>query len=120
MVDVIKRRTTGVDDANDDANDDSQVEIVMENISPASFLTGIPDTIAVAAPEALTLTGAATGGLAPYSYQWFKNGNAISGATAATYTKTHTVAVTDSGTYKVVVQDGYGNIISDSTVVTVS
>ncbi|EIP7371918.1 immunoglobulin domain-containing protein [Salmonella enterica] len=116
MVDVIKRRTTGVGDA----NDDGQVEIVMENISPASFSTGIPDTTAVTAPAALTLTVAATGGLAPYSYQWFKNGNAISGATAATYTKTPTVAGADSGTYKVVAQDGYGNIISDSTVVTVS
>ncbi|EDQ2321250.1 immunoglobulin domain-containing protein [Salmonella enterica subsp. enterica] len=116
MVDVIKRRTTGVDDA----NDDGQVEIVMENISPASFSTGLNDTTAVTAPAALTLTVAATGGQAPYSYQWFKDGNAISGATAATYTKTTTVAGTDSGTYKVVVQDGYGNIISDNTVVTVS
>ncbi|QIO03691.1 putative major tail protein [Salmonella phage horsemountain] len=29
-------------------------------------------------------------------------------------------AAADSGTYKVVAHDGYGNIISDSTVVTVS
>ena len=43
MVDVIKRRTTGLDDA----NDDGQVEVVMVNISPASFSTGLPDTTAV-------------------------------------------------------------------------
>lgn len=116
MVDVIKRRTTGVDDA----NDDGQVEVVMVNISPASFSTGIPDTTAVTAPAALTLTVVVTGGQTPYTYQWFKNNNSIPGATAATYTKTPTVAGTDSSTYKVVVQDGYGNIISDSTVVTVS
>ena len=115
MVDVIKRRTTGVDDA----NSDGQVEIVMENISPASFSTALPATKAVTAGQALTLTVAVTGGQTPYSYQWFKDGNAISGANATTYTKASTTTA-DSGTYKVVVQDGYGNIISGSTVVTVS
>lgn len=113
MVDVIKRRTTGLDDA----NDDGQVEVVMENISPASFSTGLADTTAVTAGQTLTLTVVAAGG--DYSYQWYKNGNAISGANAATYSKA-SAAAADSGTYKVVVQDGYGNLISDSSVVTVS
>ena len=115
MVDVLKRRTTGVSEDTGEL-----VKIDMANISPASFSTGLSDTTAVTAPAELTLTVVAAGGLTPYSYQWFKNGNAISGATAATYTKTPTVAGADSGTYKVVVQDGYGNIVSDSTVVTVS
>lgn len=115
MVDVIKRRITGVSEDTGEL-----VKIDMENISPASFSTSLNDTTAVTAPAALTLTVVAAGGLAPYSYQWFKDGNAISGANAATYTKTPTIAGMDSGTYKVVVQDGYGNIISDSTVVTVS
>lgn len=117
MVDVIKRRITGV---SDDSPADGQVEIDMANISPASFSTALAATTAVTAPNALTLTVVATGGLAPYSYQWFKDNNAIAGATAATYTKTTTVASTDSGTYKVVVRDVYGNIISSSSVVTVS
>ncbi len=115
MVDVIKRRTTGLDDA----NDDGQVEVVMENISPASFSTGLADTTAVTAGQTLTLTVVAAGGDGDYSYQWYKNGNAISGANAATYSKA-SAAAADSGTYKVVVQDGYGNLISDSSVVTVS
>ena len=67
----------------------------------------------------MTLTVAATGGLAPYTYQWYKDNNAIPGATATTYEKT-SLATTDSGTYKVVVHDVYGNIISSSTVATVS
>lgn len=118
MVDVIKRRITGV---SDDSPADGQVEIDMANISPASFSTALAATTAVTAPSALTLTVAVTGGLAPYSYQWFKDNNAIAGATAATYTKATTVASTaDSGTYKVVVHDVYGNIISSSTVATVS
>lgn len=117
MVDVIKRRTTGV---TDDGPADGQLEIDMVNISPASFSTALAATTSVTAPAALTLTVVATGGLAPYSYQWFKDNNAIAGATAATYTKSTTVASTDSGTYKVVVHDVYGNIISSSTVATVS
>lgn len=115
MVDVIKRRITGLDDA----NDDNLVEVVMENISPASFSTALPATTAVTAGQTLTLTVAVQGGDGEYTYQWFKNGNAISGANAATYSKA-SAAAADSGTYKVVVQDGYGNLISGSTVVTVS
>lgn len=115
MVDVIKRRTTGLDDA----NSDGQIEVVMANISPASFSTGLNDTTAVTAGQTMTLTIVAAGGQSPYTYQWYKNGNAIPGATAATYSKP-SAAAADSGTYKVVTKDSYGNIISDSTVVTVS
>lgn len=114
MVDVIKRRITGVSEDTGEL-----VKIDMANISPASFSTALPATTAVTAGQTMTLTVAVTGGLAPYTYQWFKNNNAISGANAAVYTKA-SAAAADSGTYKVVVQDGYGNIISGSTVVTVS
>ncbi|QHJ79646.1 MAG: hypothetical protein [Caudoviricetes sp.] len=115
MVDVIKRRTTGLDDA----NDDGQVEVVMENISPASFSTALPATKAVTAGQTLSLNVVVAGGSEPYQYQWYKNGNAIAGANAATYSKA-SAAAADSGTYKVVVLDDYGNIISGSSVVTVS
>lgn len=114
MVDVIKRRITGVSEDTGEL-----VKIDMANISPASFSTGLNDTTAVTAGQTMTLTVEPTGGLEPYSIQWFKNGNAIAGATSASYVKASTTAA-DSGTYKVVMQDGYGNIISDSTVVTVS
>lgn len=114
MVDVIKRRITGVSEDTGEL-----VKIDMANISPASFSTGLDDTTAVTAGETMTLTVDLTGGLEPYSLQWYKNGNAIPGATSASYVKAATTTA-DSGTYKVVAQDGYGNIISDSTVVTVS
>lgn len=115
MVDVIKRRITGVSDE----DSDGQVEIDMANISPASFSTALASTTAVTAGQTMTLTVAVTGGAEPYSYQWYKNNNAISGTTAATYVKASTTTA-DSGTYKVVVHDVYGNIISSSTVATVS
>ena len=114
MADVLKRRITGV------SADTLGAKIDMATISPASFSTSLNATTTVTADETMTLTVAVTGGLEPYSYQWYKNNNAIAGATEATYTKATTVANTDSGTYKVVVHDVYGNIISSSTVATVS
>lgn len=116
MVDVIKRRITGV---SDDSPADGQVEIDMANISPASFSAPLNATTTVTAGQTMTLTVTVTGGLEPYSYQWYKNNNAIAGANAATYAKASTTTA-DSGTYKVVVHDVYGNIISSSTVATVS
>lgn len=116
MVDVIKRRITGV---SDDSPADGQVEIDMANIAPASFSTPLNATTAVTAGQTMPLTVVVTGGLAPYTYQWYKDNNAIAGANAASYAKASTTAA-DSGTYKVVVHDVYGNIISSSTVATVS
>ena len=113
MADVLKRRITGV------SADTPGAKIDMATISPASFSTPLNPTTAVTAGETMTLTVVATGGLEPYSYQWYKNNNAIAEATAATYAKESTTTA-DSGTYKVVVHDAYGNIISSSTVATVS
>lgn len=113
MADVLKRRITGV------SADAPGAKIDMATISPASFSTPLNATTAVTAGETMTLTVVATGGLDPYSYQWYKNNNAIAEANAATYAKASTTTA-DSGTYKVVVHDAYGNIISSSTVATVS
>ena len=113
MADVLKRRITGV------SADTPGAKIDMATISPASFSAPLNATTAVTANETMTLTVTVTGGLEPYSYQWYKNNNAIAGATTATYTKA-SATTADSGTYKVVVHDVYGNIISSSTKVTVS
>lgn len=113
MADVLKRRITGV------SADTVGAKIDMVTISPASFSAALDATTAVTANENMTLTVTVTGGLEPRSYQWYKNNNAIAGATEATYSKA-SAATTDSGTYKVVVHDAYGNIISSSTVATVS
>lgn len=113
MADVLKRRITGV------SADAPGAKIDMETISPASFSSALAATTTVTAGETMTLTVVVTGGLEPYSYQWYKNNNAIAEANAASYAKASTTAA-DSGTYKVVVHDVYGNIISSSTVATVS
>lgn len=113
MADVLKRRITGV------SADAPGAKIDMATISPASFSTPLNATTEVTAGQTMTLTVTVTGGLEPYSYQWYKNNNAIAGGNAATYAKASTTTA-DSGTYKVVVHDAYGNIISSSTVATVS
>ena len=113
MADVLKRRITGV------SADTVGAKIDMETISPVSFSSALAATTTVTAGETMTLTVTVTGGLEPYSCQWYKNNNAIAGANAASYAKASTTTA-DSGTYKVVVHDVYGNIISSSTVATVS
>lgn len=113
MADVLKRRIAGV------SADAPGAKIDMATISPASFSSPLAATTSVTAGETMTLTVAVTGGPEPYSYQWYKDNNAIAGANAASYAKASTTT-TDSGTYKVVVHDVYGNIISSSTVATVS
>ncbi|ECH0398438.1 hypothetical protein FPC12_07170 [Salmonella enterica] len=116
MVDVIKRRIVGV---SDDSPQDGQVEIDMENVTPLSFSSKPGDTTAVTVGSAIGLTVVLAGGMDPKTVQWYKDNNAIDGATYLSYNKAN-AQVADSGTYKVVAHDGYGNIISDSTVVTVS
>ena len=114
MADVIKRRITGV------SADTVGAKIDMANIAPASFSAPLAATTTVSSSSALTLTVTVAGGLEPYSYQWYKDNNAIAEATDKTYTKANAAKPADEGTYKVVVHEAYGIIISSSTKVTVS
>jgi hypothetical protein len=57
----------------------------------------------------------------PFSFQWYKNGTAIPGATSNSFGVGHPVQQSDAGTYWVVVTNGQGSITSRSvTVSTVS
>ena len=65
-------------------------------------ITSHPSSQTVAVGQTATFTAAATGD-APLTYQWQKNGSAITGATSASYT-TPVVAMSDDGSiFKVVV-----------------
>jgi hypothetical protein len=60
------------------------------------------------------------GGTAPLAYQWQKNGSAIAGANAATYS-TPAASSADSGaTFAVVVSNSVGNVTSRAAVLTVT
>ena len=59
-------------------------------------------------------------GTAPLSYQWSKNGTAISGATSASYT-TPATAISDSGSqFTVVVSNSTGSVTSNTATLTVN
>jgi hypothetical protein len=59
-------------------------------------------------------------GTAPLSYQWQKNGTAISGATAASYTTPATSASDNGSTFLVVVSNAASNVTSNSATLTVN
>src|SRR5438270_3571425 len=66
-----------------------------------------------------TFTVAATG-TAPLSYQWQKNGTAISGATAASYTTPATTSADNGAQFVVVVSNSAGSVTSNAATLTVN
>jgi Zn-dependent metalloprotease len=76
------------------------------DVDEAGIVIGTqPGNVTVTAGQTASFTvGGLTGGTAPYTYQWYRNGAAISGATSATYSLT--AQSTDNGaTFYAVVKD---------------
>jgi len=71
-----------------------------------------PESTAVTLGQPATFSVTATGGGAALSFQWYKNGVAISGATSATYTTPNTVSGDNNASYTVTVTDSLGNSTS--------
>ena len=85
----------------------------------APSITTQPTGQTVTAGQAATFTVAATG-TAPLSYQWRKNGVAISGATSSIYTTSATTS-SDSGTqFTVLVSNTVGSVTSNPATLTVT
>lgn len=118
--------------ANVQANDAGNFAVVVSNdkgsaTSAAATLTvnNAPPVISTQPNSQAALTGANVNlsvvavGAAPLSYQWRKDGTAISGATGATLALTN-VQPDDSGAYSVQVSNAYGNATSSDAMLTVS
>ncbi len=75
-------------------------------------ITTQPTGATVTAGDAITLSVVATGAA---SYQWYKDGTAIAGATSATYTKSG-AAVADAGNYFVAVMNSANDRVDSNTV----
>ncbi len=77
-------------------------------VNPLPAFTVQPAGLAVTAPAPATFTAMATGGTAPLAAQWQRNGVAIPGATAFTYTLTPTSAADNGAAFRVQATDAAG------------
>ena len=82
-------------------------------------ITQQPADVTVTVGQTASFTVAATGD-ATITYQWQKNGTAIAGATAATYTTPATVLGDSGSTYRAVATNGAGSATSNNATLTVT
>src|SRR5205085_11341511 len=85
----------------------------------APYITTQPADQTVTVGQTATFSVVATG-TAPLSYQWQKNGTAISGATSASYTTPTTTSSDNGAQFVVVVSDSAGSMTSNAATLTVN
>ncbi len=85
----------------------------------APAITAQPKNQSVLAGGAAAFSVTATG-TAPLTYQWFKKGTVISGATAASYTTPATVIGDSGATFTVKVTNSAGTVTSNAATLTVT
>jgi hypothetical protein len=102
-------------DVDSSTADDLEVQgtVVAACSSPTALTPTASPASTVCAGTAVTLTANATGGSAPYTYQWKTNGTAISGATGSTYSIA-SPKVADALNYTVDITSSCGGIASTS------
>jgi hypothetical protein len=79
----------------------------------APAITSQPASLTVKAGQTANFTVVASG-TAPLTYQWQKDGAAVAGATASTYTTAPTTVADDGAQYTVVVSNAAGSMTSDA------
>ncbi|MBB5059284.1 hypothetical protein HDF16_004007 [Granulicella aggregans] len=85
----------------------------------APTISAQPKSVTVSAGTSATFSVTA-GGTGPFTYQWTKNGVAISGATGATYTTPSTLATDNGSKFAVIVKNSGGSIVSSAATLTVT
>ena len=91
--------------------------LLVEPVAVAPALTTQPVAQTAAIGGNVTFSVAATG-TGPLSYQWKKDGVALAGATAATFTVTNAQGA-DAGAYSVTVTNAAGSVTSNAVTLTV-
>jgi outer membrane protein assembly factor BamB len=86
-------------------------------VAPQVTTQPVSQTVTVA--QSATFSVVATG-TAPLSYQWSKDGTAIAGATAASYTTPAAIAADNGSTFSVLVSNTAGNATSSSATLEVT
>ena len=95
------------------------IEIVSAAAPAVPTITTQPKSESVAVGATATFSVVA-GGTGPFTYQWSKNGSAISGATSASYTTPATVATDTGSLFSVVVRNAVGPTASTAATLTVT
>jgi hypothetical protein len=95
------------------------VTLTVNVAAVAPTITTQPANQTVTAGQTATFSVAATG-TAPLTYQWFKNGAIITGATASTYTTPATTTANSGSTFQVVVSNTAGSTPSVTVTLTVN
>ena len=85
--------------------------------APSFTLQPASQTVVVGQPATFSVTATGT---APISYQWQKNNANISGATSASYTTPATVSGDSGTTFRVIVSNSAGNVVSNAATLTVN
>ena len=85
----------------------------------APTIVTAPANQTVTAGQAASFSVTASG-TPPLSYQWNKNGSAISGATSATYTTPATTSADNGAQFNVVVSNAIGSVASSAATLTVT
>jgi hypothetical protein len=94
-----------------------EFEVYGAGNAPTIATQPVSQTANVGATATFTV---AAGGTGPFTYQWLKGGNVITGATAASYT-TPVLAATDNGNqYSVIVGNGSTTVTSAPATLTVN
>jgi serine protease len=106
------------------SNDTNRCDITHVTVTGGSgvAISSQPANVTVAAGSTASFSVTATGGTAPYKYQWKRGGVAITGATSASYSFT-TVAADNGATFSVTVTDSAttpASVTSNSATLTVT
>lgn len=96
----------------------SAVSAMASSAGAPPVISQSPTNQTVPVGDSATFTVVATGD-APFTYQWRKGGNALSGATNASYT-IENAQLADAGSYDVVVTNGFGSVTASAATLTVN
>jgi len=94
------------------------VRLTVLGAAVAPSIATAPANATVTAGQNATFTVVAAG-TGPFSYQWRRNGNTISGATAASYTTAATAVADNAAQFTVMVTNAAGSVTSAAAVLTV-
>ena len=97
----------------------AQATLTVNAASSAPNITTQPANQTVTAGQTATFSVTATG-TAPLTYQWQKNGAAITGATAASYTTPVTTTADSGEQFRVMVSNTVGSMMSNTATLTVN